>query len=932
MAIKGKSNHGPNPIHHSEKDLAVNAEKVGGERGIKGSGISSALDIKGHVDETVHLALDQVQQQAETLQSLTQGSGSPESNAIHTGESVTSHAVTNTERVTRNTVGSGIKTGLDLHEKALEDAGKVDGLKTSHNIRMANAAVQDAGAQAAKAVSNAIHTASNLTNSDRSAEENVSRTIMDAGTQTAETAGGTAKDSLHRAVREKIHEDFQDHRLAKAQERDALSEEHAADTLAGSSTVPGAELALEGSEPVEAAAAEVPAEKNGISVKAEDRKVAKAGEEIKGKTAEAELPAKQGATPKSPETDSPGTARDREIRRRTLDKKAAPSSGTPEGGKPKSGKKPVSADDLLSKPYSGGAKAGLSTGGGTGAIGADVKKNGVISGKRSPAERAKQEKLLAQQKKARTGKKIVGGKGAVPKGEQKAPVKAVRTGKGKTALPTHKGTPVKKRGGSSLAGSPDSLAKKATIKKKNELQLAKAENLLKETRAKEAAKAKKLTASEKKSAEALRKAAKKKAVPLKTKGSTPLAKKGTSALKKSGTAIKKKESRKAVAKKAAEQQAKRRIKAQAAERAAKQAAKRAAAKEAEVAAAAAAPEVSVPAAGAVAVILCVVLLIAMFSTLLVAIHNAQQYAGGMYGGTFNGEYLYSLHGHITEYYHADNPTGAAGLVPAYGRVAVDPDKIPYGSVLFIERDDGGVYGWAVAADTGGFTNKAKNGATRHYSGNRIADVWTGGTPWQGKWGMPLGTVYVVQKGNGTATGHEVADYLKAHPEAGTAAGGGVTGKGGNGIRVKNSKGKLYSIYDRRRGNPEGSPIQPQCTTYAWGRYYQMNGVKLPGSIGNAVTWWGDPRTNFRTPNAKLKQYTKRSKTPRPGAIVVLNGPKVAGHVAIVESVSKNGTVVITDSGQTFKQQWNNGWSHKTSYNYKSGRLYGARVLGYLVPR
>ena len=355
MAIKGKSNHGPDPIHHSEKDLAVNAEKVGGERGIKGSGISSALDIKGHVDETVHLALDQVQQQAETLQSLTQGSGSPESNAIHTGESVTSHAVTNTERVTRNTVGSGIKTGLDLHEKALEDAGKVDGLKTSHNIRMANAAVQDAGAQAAKAVSNAIHTASNLTNSDRSAEENVSRTIMDAGTQTAETAGGTAKDSLHRAVREKIHEDFQDHRLAKAQERDALSEEHAAAELKNGETVLGT---AEKAEAAGTPAAGV-TEKNGISVKPEDSSLAKAGDEIKGKTASTEIPKKAKVTGENPNPVSPDTARTQEIRKRTIEKEKAvqpgaraakaekASAGEPVKGT--GGKSHTVPDDLLKK-------------------------------------------------------------------------------------------------------------------------------------------------------------------------------------------------------------------------------------------------------------------------------------------------------------------------------------------------------------------------------------------------------------------------------------------------------------------------------------------------------------------------------------------------------------------------------------------------------
>ena len=45
---------------------------------------------------------------------------------------------------------------------------------------------------------------------------------------------------------------------------------------------------------------------------------------------------------------------------------------------------------------------------------------------------------------------------------------------------------------------------------------------------------------------------------------------------------------------------------------------------------------------------------------------------------------------------------ASGLPAQYGRVAVDPRVIPLGSQLYIESEDGSyVYGYAVAADTGG---------------------------------------------------------------------------------------------------------------------------------------------------------------------------------------------------------------------------------------
>lgn len=57
---------------------------------------------------------------------------------------------------------------------------------------------------------------------------------------------------------------------------------------------------------------------------------------------------------------------------------------------------------------------------------------------------------------------------------------------------------------------------------------------------------------------------------------------------------------------------------------------------------------------------------------------------------------------------------ASGMAPAYGRVAVNPNIIPYGTKLYICSPNGRlVYGYAVAADTGGAA----------MSGNIIADLY-----------------------------------------------------------------------------------------------------------------------------------------------------------------------------------------------------------------
>ena len=53
---------------------------------------------------------------------------------------------------------------------------------------------------------------------------------------------------------------------------------------------------------------------------------------------------------------------------------------------------------------------------------------------------------------------------------------------------------------------------------------------------------------------------------------------------------------------------------------------------------------------------------------------------------------------------------ATGVAPQPGYIAVNPNVIPYGTKMYIKTADGSViYGYAVAADTGGFIKNHPTG-------------------------------------------------------------------------------------------------------------------------------------------------------------------------------------------------------------------------------
>ena len=79
--------------------------------------------------------------------------------------------------------------------------------------------------------------------------------------------------------------------------------------------------------------------------------------------------------------------------------------------------------------------------------------------------------------------------------------------------------------------------------------------------------------------------------------------------------------------------------------------------------------------------------------------NGAKYTDVMISGNAPTSYERLITGYCTAYNFNKGCWGASGMYLSQGFVAVDPDVIPYGSLLYITNSDGSfVYGWAIAAD------------------------------------------------------------------------------------------------------------------------------------------------------------------------------------------------------------------------------------------
>ena len=110
---------------------------------------------------------------------------------------------------------------------------------------------------------------------------------------------------------------------------------------------------------------------------------------------------------------------------------------------------------------------------------------------------------------------------------------------------------------------------------------------------------------------------------------------------------------------------------------------------------------------------------------------------------------------------------------------------------------------------------------------------------------------------------------------------------------------IESVYDLRYQTDVYCPVEPvthtcvlsggeytgQCTGYAWGRFMEILGSPPKLSLGDAGDWFGYTGDGY-----------ERGQEPRLGAVACWSLPGKPGHVAVVEQINGDGTIICSHSG------------------------------------
>ena len=111
-------------------------------------------------------------------------------------------------------------------------------------------------------------------------------------------------------------------------------------------------------------------------------------------------------------------------------------------------------------------------------------------------------------------------------------------------------------------------------------------------------------------------------------------------------------------------------------------------------------------------------------------------------------------------------------------------------------------------------------------------------------------------------------------------------------------------------DPETGSVLPNCTGYAYGRFmecqYHVTTCNL--SRANAELWYSNILDGY-----------ERGQTPKLGAVICWSSTRSGGHVAIVERINSDGSILTSNSAYNGSRFYTK--TLKASNNYYMGKAY-----------
>lgn len=109
---------------------------------------------------------------------------------------------------------------------------------------------------------------------------------------------------------------------------------------------------------------------------------------------------------------------------------------------------------------------------------------------------------------------------------------------------------------------------------------------------------------------------------------------------------------------------------------------------------------------------------------------------------------------------------------------------------------------------------------------------------------------------------------------------------------------------------------PNCTCYAWGRFYEISGIRPKLSTGDAEKWWSNTADGYA-----------RGQLPKLGAVACWRRGDAstdsdgAGHVAIVEKINDDGSIVTSNSAWNSTLFYQQTLSPAAGYSWNSSYVF-----------